>query len=228
MGNWRIELGRLDPRSKLALGLMAIVAVLIAREPKTLLWESVVLLFTIPLLRLTRAWMKSLRFVLPMVTLVFAIAVLSFDTRVASVLSIRLVNLLAVSFIFFRALSPEELGGALRKLGVPYGFAFILTTAVRYVPLIGQKIRHIMDAQHSRGIDLRPRLKNVPNYMALLMPLLAQSFVLADELAMAMESRGFGRKGRSSRVQYRLAFWEYGLMLASLILLLCFAWWERS
>jgi energy-coupling factor transport system permease protein len=205
---------------------MAIAAVFIAWEPETLLLECVALLITIPLLGLRRAWTQSLRFILPMVALVFAIALFSFDLQAASLLSIRLFNLLNVSFVCFRTVSPEEMGGALRKMGMPYGFAFILTTAMRYVPLIGEKLRNIIDAQRSRGIDLRPRLKNVPNFMALLMPLLAQSFVLSDELAMAMESRGFGRKGRSSRKQYHLTFWDYGLMLASLAFLLFFAWWE--
>jgi len=60
------------------------------------------------------------------------------------------------------------------------------------------------------------------------MPLLAQSFVLADELALAMESRGFGRKGRSSRKLYRITFREYGLLLSTLALLAIFAWWERG
>ncbi len=207
---------------------MAIGAVFVAREPETVILESVALLITITLLGLTRAWIKSLRFVLPMVALIFAISLFSFDIQVALVLSVRLLNLLAVSFVFFRATSPEELGDALRKMGLPYEFAFILATAMRYVPLLGQKIRNIVDAQRSRGIDLRLRLRNVQNFMALLMPLLAQSFVLSDELAMAMESRGFGRKGRSSRKQYRLTFWEYVLMLASLIFLLFFAWWERG
>ena len=207
---------------------MAIAAVLIARESKTLFLECVALLITIPFLGLTKAWMKSLRLVLPMVSLVFIIALFSFDLQQAAMLSIRLVNLLAVSFIFFQAVTPEEMGGGLRKMGVPYEFTFILSTAMRYVPLIGQKIRNIIDAQRSRGIDLRPRLKNVTNFMALLMPLLLQSFVLSDELAVAMESRGFGRKRRSLRKQYRLNFWEYVLMLASLAFLLLFAWWEMG
>ncbi len=113
-------------------------------------------------------------------------------------------------------------------MGIPYGFAFILTTAMHYVPLIGQKIRHILDAQLSRGIDLRPRLKNAGKFMALLMPLLVQSFLLSEELAMSMESRGFGREGRSFRRTYRLALWEYGLMVVSLAALLFFAWWEKG
>ncbi len=218
----------LDPRTKLALGLMAIGAVFIAQEPQTLLVESIILLAALPVLRIGKSWIQSWRYFLPMVGLVFLISFFSFDLRVALVLSVRLFNLLSVSFIFFRTTSPEEMGAALKKIGVPYKFTFILTTAMRYVPLLGQKIRHIMDAQSSRGIDLRPKLKNVGNFMALLMPLLAQSFLLSDDLALAMESRGFGREGRSSRKQYRLTGWEYGLMVTSLTLLVLFAWWERG
>jgi energy-coupling factor transport system permease protein len=221
-------LSHLDPRTKLALGLMAIGAVFVAREPGTLLVEFIVILLCLYFLGMWRAWLHSLRFVLPMVGLVFVIGFLSFDIWTSLVLSIRLINLLNVCFIFFRSVSPEEMGGGLNKMGIPYGFTFILTTAMRYVPLIGLKIRHIVDAQSSRGIDLRFKLRNVTNFMALLMPLLVQSFVLSDELAMAMESRGFARKGRSSRKHYRFNLWDYGLMILSLTLLVFFIWWERG
>ena len=219
---------RLDPRTKLALGLMAVAAVLIAKEPQTVVVESIILLAALPLLRMWKEWTHSFRYFWPMLGLVFVIAFFSFNLQVSLVLAVRLFNLLTVSFVFFRAVSPEEMGATLNKLGVPYSFAFILTTAMRYVPLIGQKIRHIIDAQSSRGIDFRPRLRNVGNFMALLMPLLVQSLVLSDELALAMESRGFGREERSSRKQYHLTFWQCGLMVGTLVLLVIFAWWERG
>jgi len=207
---------------------MAIAAGLVARKPETLVVESIILLAALPLLRMGKEWAYSFRYFWPMLGLVFVIAFFSFNLQVALLLAIRLFNLLTVSFVFFRTVSPEEIGATLNKIGVPYAFAFILTTAMRYVPLIRLKIRHIIDAQSSRGIDLRPRLKNVGNFMALLMPLLAQSFLLSDELALAMESRGFGRKGRSSRRQYDLTFWDYSLMAGALLLLVLFAFWERS
>ena len=210
------------------MGLMAIAAVLVARKPETLVVESIILLAALPLLRMGKEWAYSFRYFWPMLGLVFVIAFFSFNLQVALLLAVRLFNLLTVSFVFFRTVSPEEIGATLNKIGVPYAFAFILTTAMRYVPLIRLKIRHIIDAQSSRGIDLRPRLRNVGNFMALLMPLLAQSFLLSDELALAMESRGFGRKGRSSRRQYDLTFWDYSLMAGALLLLVFFAFWERS
>jgi len=221
-------LGYLDPRTRLALGLMAIGAVLLAKHLETILFEFVLLLITLSFLGIGRSWLRSIRLIGPMSGLVFFIALISFDLQAALLLSIRLINLLTVSFVFFHAITPEEMGESLRKMGVPYEFGFILTTSMRYVPLIGQKIRHILDAQRSRGIDLRPKIKNAGNFMALLMPLLVQSFVLSEELALAMESRGFGRKGRSSRKSYRLALWEYGLMIISLVFLISFAWWERG
>ena len=222
-----MKLNRLDPRTRLALGLTAMAAVFVARKPETLVVESIILLAALPLLGLGKEWAHSFRYFWPMLGLVFIIAFFSFDLQAALLLATRLFNLLTVSFVFFRTVTPEEMGATLNKLGVPYGFAFILTTAMRYVPLIRLKIRHIIDAQSSRGIDLRPRLRNVANFMALLMPLLAQSFVLSDELAVAMESRGFGRKGRSSRRQYGLTFLDYSLMVGALLLLVLFAFWER-
>ena len=207
---------------------MALAAVFVASKPETLVVESIILLAALPMLGMGKDWVHSFRYFWPMLGLVFVIAFFSFNLQLALLLTIRLFNLLTVSFVFFRTVSPEEMGATLNKLGVPYSFAFILTTAMRYVPLIRQKIRHIIDAQSSRGIDLRPRLRNVGNFMALLMPLLVQSFVLSDELALAMESRGFGRKDRSSRRHYNLTFWECVLMVAILVLLVIFAWWERG
>ena len=221
-------MARLDPRTRLALGLMAIAAVFVARKPEALLVEAIILLAALPLLGMGKEWGHSFRYFWPMLGLVFVIAFFSFNLQTAWLLAIRLFNLLTVSFVFFRTVSPEEMGAALQRLGVPYGFAFILTTAMRYVPLVRQKIRNIIDAQSSRGIDLRPRLRNAGNFMALLMPLLAQSFVLSDELALAMESRGFGRKGRSSRRQFALTFLDCALMAGALMLLVLFALWERG
>lgn len=219
---------RLDPRTKLALGVMGLIAALITQRPVTLYVEMGLLCLTLAVFKPVREWIRSLKLILPVVGLVFLIALFSFDLQTALLLSARLFNLLAFAFVFFRALNPEEMGAGLRKLGIPYPVTFILTTSMRYVPLISNRIRRIMDAQRSRGIDLRPRLKNIPNFMALLMPLLVQSFILSEQLAVAMESRGFARRGRSFRRDYHISWREYGIMIVSLSLLVIFICWERG
>ena len=216
-----------DPRTKLALGIMAIAAVLITRNQVTLIAEFVIVLIAIPLIGPGRKLLRSVRLVWPMLIMVFIIGLIFFDLLTALFLSIRLFTLLSVSFIFFFSIDPYELGNVLRKMGMPYEISFILTTSMRYVPVIGRKVRLISDAQQARGIDLRPRIKNISNFMALMIPLLVQSFILADELALAMESRGFGCKPRSTRKDYHFAFKEYGVIAISLGLLIALIWWER-
>jgi energy-coupling factor transport system permease protein len=130
--------------------------------------------------------------------------------------------------IAFGVISPEEMGAALRQLRLPHGLVFMLTAGLRYVPLMENKIRSIRDAQQARGIDLRFRLKNVRNWMTFLAPLLVQSFRLADELAMAMESRGFSRPGRTCRHQAKLTRRDGVVMAAALGLLAALAYWERG
>jgi len=215
-----------DPRTKLALGIMGITAVLLTRSTFPLAVEMFLLWGGLLALNRVRPLVRALRLILPLVAMVFVIALVSFSWETALILALRLFNLFTLSFLFFQELDPEELGDGLRKMGLPYEFSFILTTAMRYVPLIGRRIRLIADAQRSRGIDLRPRLRNLPRFMALLMPLLVQSFILAEELAMAMESRGFARTGRSFRREYRIPLSEYGLMFLALCLLTALVVWE--
>jgi energy-coupling factor transport system permease protein len=218
----------LDPRTKLFLGASAIALVLFT--DRTLLdgLEAGLLLFSLWGIGILKPWIRWLRLVGPMVVLLFLIAYISFDFQSALLLSLRLLNLFTVCFLFSRTMTPEEVGDGLRKLGMPYPFSFILTTSMRYVPLIARRIRLIMDAQTSRGIDLRPRFTNAANFMALLMPLLVQSFLLAEELAMAMESRGFGLQGRSFRKEYRIAGWDYALMILASAFFVAFMWWGRG
>jgi energy-coupling factor transport system permease protein len=174
-----------------------------------------------------RKWISALRLILPVVVLVLVITVVSFDFETGLVSALRLMNLLTVSFIWFTGMGVEEFGDGLRKLRFPYPIAFVLTTSMRYVPLISRRIRRIMDAQRARGIDMRLRVRNISNFTALLMPLLVQSFLLSEELAMAMEIRGFSRPGRTLRKAYRLKPWEYLLMILILSTLVYFTWWKK-
>jgi energy-coupling factor transport system permease protein len=221
-------MANLDPRTRLAFLAAAVGAVLVTRRPETLAAESLLLLGGVVLLKADGRLGHPWHLFGPMIAVVFTAGLVFFDLQTALTLAARLFNLLVVSFFCFRTIDPEEMAGALRKLGIPFGLVFILSAGMRYVPLIGRKIRNILDAQQARGIDLRPRIKNISNFAALLTPLVVQAFVLSDELALAMESRGFGCKNRSSRRTYRLRPIDYILMGASLGGLCLVAWWERG
>lgn len=208
----------LDPRVRLILGLLTLALVLATGEVWMVVGELLGLLIATALLGHFGAWLRSLKVSGPMVAMVLVVGIAAFPFAQALEMALRFQALLLASFLVFRSVTTEELGGALRRLGVPWVFSFILVTAMRYVPLMGQRLRAITDAQRSRGIDLRPRLRNIPNLAALLVPLLVQCFQLAEDLAMAMEVRGFGRTGRTFRGKWKVTAWQYGLIGLWLVL----------
>lgn len=142
---------------------------------------------------------RRLRLIAPMALLVLVVGWGFFDARTGGVLALRVLWLLAASAACFASVSPEETGAVLESLRVPRGPAFVLTAGLRYVPLIRDRLAAIRDAQQARGIDLRPRVRNPRHWMALLLPLLVQAVLLADDLALAMESRGYASRRRRVR-----------------------------
>ena len=221
-------MGSLDPRTGILIGASAIAAVLGAVRAETLAAACVLLL---PVAYFTGQWkrfVKTLRMTLPLAVFVFAVGLFAYDIATALLLALRLFVLFTASALVFGRTGPGEIGDALRLLGFPYGLAFMITSGMRYVPLIGLKVRHITEAQRSRGIDLAFRFRNVKNRAALLMPLLVQAFILADDLAVAMESRGFGRKNRSFRRTCRFTGKDWVVSGLCLLSLAVFLWWERG
>lgn len=83
---------------------------------------------------------------------------------------------------------------ALTKMGVPYIFSFMLMTALRFLPFFGAAFSDAMTAIQLRGIQPKNiRLdKKLRLYGSLMMPVVADAVVKAQELATVMEARGFG------------------------------------
>ena len=218
---------RLSPLTRLMLLFTGVGAVLAARSNSVLLAQAAAVAVLV-LLSDRERQVRSLRLIGPMAALVFVLGLVFFDLQAALALALRVVGLLGVAAVGFGMLHPEEMGSALEAVKVPPGPAFMLTAGLRYVPLIEQKIRSIRDAQQARGIDLRPRLKNIGNWMALLLPLLVQAALLADELALAMEARGFSGKNRTPRRPTRLRCLDGAVMAAALCALAVLVYWERG
>jgi energy-coupling factor transport system permease protein len=217
----------LDPITRLVLGLMAMVAVMISHRPQTIIAEGLLVAVLVGFGLFGTKRFAALKLALPMVALVFGITLLCFDAVTALFAALRLLNLMLVASLCFAGLDADPIAEALRACKLPHELVFILTAGLQYVPLMGQKLKHIVAAQQSRGIDLRPRLKNAAHLLALLVPLLIQAFLLSDELAMAMETRGFGQKGRTSRYRHRIRAAQLLWMAAGALCLGALIWWEH-
>ncbi|MFW6135928.1 MAG: energy-coupling factor transporter transmembrane component T family protein, partial [Chloroflexota bacterium] len=207
---------RLDPRTRLILALLYAVLIVASHQPLWLLVELGAVALVVVVVGEGKAYLRWLRLVAAMTVSWFAISWLAFDLPTAVSASLRLVTLTSTFFVFFRTTPPEHLGNALVKSGLPYEVAFVLTTSVQFVPVLTRKAQNVLDAQRSRGIPLEPGLSALRHYPALMAPLLIQAFELGDQLAAAMESRGFGRPGRTFRRDYRMRAWDWAIVAVAI------------
>jgi energy-coupling factor transport system permease protein len=95
----------------------------------------------------------------------------------------------------------ERLMSPLRHLKVPvHEISMMMSIALRFIPTLLEETERIMKAQASRGaeFDTGNLFKRVRSFVPVLVPLFVSAFKRADELAEAMESRGYrGGEGRT-------------------------------
>ena len=113
----------------------------------------------------------------------------------------------------------EYLLAPLKKVNFPvHELALMMSISLRFIPTLMQETDKIMKAQIARGVEFtsgpfKDRLKAI---IPLLIPLFISSFKRAEELAVAMESRGY--RGGEGRTKYRQLKWT--IVDTSMILLL--------
>ena len=88
----------------------------------------------------------------------------------------------------------ERLLSPLKKIKLPvHELAMMMTIALRFIPTLIEETQRIMKAQASRGVDLEEGSfkEKVMAILSLIVPLFVSAFQHADDLANAMEARGY-------------------------------------
>lgn len=80
------------------------------------------------------------------------------------------------------------------KLKIPYAYAFMFVTSLRFVPTFMEEMDQIIQAQSSRAhrLDNRNFVKRFLSICPLAIPLMVTSVKKAERMAISMETRGFG------------------------------------
>ncbi|MDD2371785.1 MAG: energy-coupling factor transporter transmembrane component T [Firmicutes bacterium] len=103
----------------------------------------------------------------------------------------------------------EGLLTPLKRFKVPsHEIAMMMSIALRFIPTLIDETDKIMKAQKARGADFESGniIKRTKSLVPILIPLFISAFTRADELAMAMEARGYrGDEGRTrfKELKYR-------------------------
>jgi len=119
----------------------------------------------------------------------------------------KVAALVLASVLFLSSTKVEELSVGLTHLGFPYRFGFTITLAFRLVPLFIDSALTVVDAQRLRGYDFDAGgpLERVRRYVPVIIPVFMGALRKANNMAMALEARGFGRSNQpTSFIEYRM------------------------
>ena len=221
---------RLDPRTKLIMLVVYIVALFLAKS-----WVSYALMlaFLVWVIQISTIPPKAIvRGMKPLVMILLFTGILNLffsqDGRVlvhfwiitvttggvsrAVMMMARILMLITGSFLLTYTTSPialtdglESLMGPLKKLKVPvHELAMMMCIALRFIPTLIEETDKIMSAQKARGADFEngSLMDRAKALIPILVPLFISAFRRADELATAMECRCYqGGEGRTKMKQ---------------------------
>ena len=229
---------RLDPRTKLLLLVVYIVALFMAVS-----WASygVMFLFLAGCIAVSKIPLKSFfKGLKPLIFILVFTGVLNlFFTDGETILvhfwkiTITLEGLVRAFLMIFRILllitgtflltyttSPialtdglEALLSPLKKIKMPvHELSMMMCIALRFIPTLIEETGKIMSAQKARGADFESGrlMQRIKALVPILVPLFISAFRRADELATAMECRCYqGGEGRTKMKLLRMRSWDY-------------------
>lgn len=136
--------------------------------------------------------------------------------------SLRLLGVALPLVLMLSVTKLNDLANAcVEVLHVPYRYAFTFTTALRFVPVFGQQMNAIMEAQCARGVeyDTKNPIRKLTLMLPLCVPLLVSSVGKTDATALAAEQRGFYLRTRdSSYKRYPLRAPDVAVLVCGVVL----------
>ena len=216
---------RLDPRTKLMMVLIYIVALFCA---KSFLSYGILALFLFVSVRISKVGFRALiRGMKPLVVILIFTAVLNmfytpghalvsfwiFTLTAEGILAavfmvLRIALLIMGTFLMTYTTSPialtdaiENLLGPLKRVRFPvHELAMLMSIALRFIPTLIEETDKIISAQKARGADFETGnlLRRAKALVPILVPLFLSAIRRAEELATAMECRCYhGGEGRT-------------------------------
>lgn len=238
---------RLDPRTKILLTLAFIVLVFLIQN---IVSFGIAIIFLVTVILTAKIPVKIvLKGIKPILPLVIFTAILNIffisgtplvqwwiftisreGLRLAVLMSIRIICLIAGASLLTYTTSPIALTDAIERLFKPlkavhfpvHEMAMMMTIALRFIPTLIEETDKIMSAQKARGADLETGgiIRRARALIPILIPLFVSAFRRAEELALAMECRCYqGGEGRTKMKQLHFARLD---LFATLIFTLVF------
>lgn len=143
---------------------------------------------------------------------------------------VRLITIIVITSLLTFTTMTTDLNFAIESLLKPLKvvkfpvdmIAMLLSLTLRYIPTLLSETEKIMKAQASRGVEFKEsKLKDkIVQVISLLLPVFVISFNRAEDLANAMDVRGYIIGARRTKIdQYRIGFSDISTLILSGIVL---------
>ncbi len=220
---------RMDPRMKLLLTIMFVVAIFFVNTYFGFMLTAAVLILIILIAKLPMlSVLKSVRAIIFIV--VFAAVINLFMIRNGEVLwswkalqitdqgvhttikmTLRLVLLISGASLLTLTTTPVEIADGTESLIKPlalikvpvHDIAMIMSIALRFIPTLFEETQKIISAQKARGasFDTGGLIARAKALLPVLIPLFVNSFRRADELAFAMDARCYNATEKRTKMK---------------------------
>ncbi|WP_027334297.1 energy-coupling factor transporter transmembrane component T family protein [Mycoplasma elephantis] len=140
---------------------------------------------------------------------------------------IRIYIMILATTILTNTTKPIMITVALEKIMLPLRILFIptqiismiISIALRFIPTLLDETLRIMKAQASRGVDFKHGkfTEKAKSLITLIIPLFVTSFTKAEDLANAMETRGYNPYEKRGRYRKMSFLWQDYIVLFLLV-----------
>jgi len=138
-------------------------------------------------------------------------------------MSLRMIALVSVLPVILTTTQPRDIVMALvDTLHVPYDYAFMFTTALRFMPVILSEVNTISQAQRSRAYAVEGwnPIRKLQALGPIALPIVFIAIEKADRLGLCMELRGYGSKYRTYLRMLKLGNLDWVVFLLFIIVII--------
>ncbi|MDD7466740.1 MAG: energy-coupling factor transporter transmembrane component T [Floccifex porci] len=241
---------KMDPRSKIIIMLLLMISIFIPSGITGYICIGIFICFVLFLSKLSIKYaFRSMKPMLFMMIFLLVINVLVIKTGIPWIqwgwfsiysdaiyqtlyIVVRLLYMIIITTILTATTKPLDLTLGIEKLLKPlekikfpaHIIAMMISIALRFIPTLIEETQRIMNAQASRGVDLdNGSLKEkLMAILSLIVPLFISAFDRADQLANAMEARGYNPNAQRTRYKVlKMSSLDYiGLISSGFLMIL--------
>ena len=237
----------MDPRAKIGAMLVMMIAIFIPAgyAGYGIIAAAVIGTALLARLKLSFLWraMKPMLFMLTFLLIInllvirdgdvlftiFSFSVYSGAISQTLYIVVRLALMIMITTILTATTKPLELTLGIEDLLKPFQvihvpaheIAMMISIALRFIPTLIEETQRIMKAQASRGVDMEEGslMEKVKAILSLIVPLFVSAFQRAEDLAYAMEARGYiPNRMRTRYKQLKMEGRDYVLLCASILI----------